>query len=107
MKLTELQDHDQRITRADLVHAMTQMGYESSTETADSILREVDFGRKGYIEFHEYLDVSLDIEQYSVVLILGFPQCKSECPLADCVFVDCSWSQGTFARICFHTSGAT
>lgn len=37
---------------------MTQMGYESSTETADSILREVDFGRKGYIEFQEYLDVS-------------------------------------------------
>lgn len=35
------------------------MGYESSTETADSILREVDFGRKGYIEFQEYLDVSL------------------------------------------------
>jgi glycerol-3-phosphate dehydrogenase len=36
------------------------MGYESSTETADSILREVDFGRKGFIEFQEYLDVSLD-----------------------------------------------
>lgn len=56
--LTGLQDHDQRITRADLIHAMTQMGYESSTETADSILREVDFGRKGYVEFQEYLDVS-------------------------------------------------
>lgn len=40
-----------------MIHAMTQMGYESSTETADSILREVDFGRKGYIEFQEYLDV--------------------------------------------------
>lgn len=52
------QDHDQRITRADLINAMKKMGYESSTETADSILREVDFGRKGYIEFQEYLDVS-------------------------------------------------
>lgn len=37
---------------------MTQMGYDSSIETADSILREVDFGRKGAIEFQEYLDVS-------------------------------------------------
>jgi Ca2+-binding EF-hand superfamily protein len=37
---------------------MKNMGYESSNETADSILREVDFGRKGYIEFGEYLDVS-------------------------------------------------
>jgi glycerol-3-phosphate dehydrogenase len=54
-----MQDHDQRITRADLINAMKQMGYESSTETADSILREVDFGRKGYIEFGEYLDVSV------------------------------------------------
>jgi glycerol-3-phosphate dehydrogenase len=37
---------------------MKQMGYESSTETADTILREVDFGKKGFIEFGEYLDVS-------------------------------------------------
>jgi len=55
---TDEQDHDQRITRADLINAMKNMGYESSNETADSILREVDFGRKGYIEFGEYLDVS-------------------------------------------------
>jgi glycerol-3-phosphate dehydrogenase len=41
-----------------LINAMKNMGYESSNETADSILREVDFGRKGYIEFGEYLDVS-------------------------------------------------
>ena len=37
---------------------MTQMGYDASTESADSILREVDFGRKGAIEFQDYLDVS-------------------------------------------------
>lgn len=37
---------------------MKKMGYASSNETADSILREVDFGRKGAIEFQEYLDVS-------------------------------------------------
>jgi Ca2+-binding EF-hand superfamily protein len=34
------------------------MGYDSSPETADSILREVDFNRDGAIEFHEFLDVS-------------------------------------------------
>jgi len=38
---------------------MTEMGYDASMETADSILREVDFGRKGAIEFADYLDVSL------------------------------------------------
>lgn len=37
---------------------MTNMGYDASTETADTILREVDFGRKGAIEFQDYLDVS-------------------------------------------------
>jgi glycerol-3-phosphate dehydrogenase len=46
---------------------MKNMGYESSTETADSILREVDFGRKGYIEFGEYLDVS-DFQLSSIVM---------------------------------------
>jgi glycerol-3-phosphate dehydrogenase len=56
-------DHDQKITRADLINAMKQMGYESSTETADSILREVDFGRKGYIEFQEYLDIAAGLKE--------------------------------------------
>jgi glycerol-3-phosphate dehydrogenase len=51
-------DHDARITRADLLHAMTNMGYDASGDKADSILREVDFGRKGAIEFQDYLDVS-------------------------------------------------
>lgn len=35
------------------------MGYDASIEKADSILREVDFGRKGAIEFSDYLDVRL------------------------------------------------
>jgi Ca2+-binding EF-hand superfamily protein len=55
--LTE-QDNDNRITRADLLKAMAQLGYDASAERADSILREVDFGRKGGIEFQDYLDVS-------------------------------------------------
>ncbi|WVQ85348.1 hypothetical protein IAT38_007513 [Cryptococcus sp. DSM 104549] len=56
-------DHDQRITRADLIHAMTQMGYDSSVESADSILREVDFGRKGEIEFSDYLDIAAGLKE--------------------------------------------
>lgn len=52
------QDHDQRITRADLLNAMQGMGYDASVERADGILREVDFGRKGEIDFQDYLDVS-------------------------------------------------
>jgi glycerol-3-phosphate dehydrogenase len=44
------------------------MGYDSSAETADSILREVDFGRKGAIEFQEFLDVRLS--QLSLVVEL-------------------------------------
>ena len=51
------QDNDQRITRTDRVRAMTGMGYSASVETADNILREADFGRKGAIEFKDYLDV--------------------------------------------------
>ena len=38
---------------------MTDMGYDASLEKADSILREVDFTRKGAIEFQDYLDASL------------------------------------------------
>jgi glycerol-3-phosphate dehydrogenase len=51
-------DHDQKITRADLLNAMSNMGYDASEDRADGILREVDFGRKGAIEFQDYLDVS-------------------------------------------------
>lgn len=56
-------DHDQRITRADLLHAMKNMGYNASEELADSILREVDFGRKGAIEFQEYLDIAAGLKE--------------------------------------------
>ncbi|EIW72687.1 hypothetical protein TREMEDRAFT_70788 [Tremella mesenterica DSM 1558] len=56
-------DNDQKITRADLSQAMTRMGYDASTETADNILREVDFGRKGAIEFQEYLDIAAGLKE--------------------------------------------
>jgi len=59
-------DHDQRITRADLLNAMKKMGYASSNETADSILREVDFGRKGAIEFQEYLDIAAGLKELHI-----------------------------------------
>lgn len=92
LSLTSVKDHDQRITRADLIHAMTQMGYESSTETADSILREVDFGRKGYIEFQEYLDVSLVWQCW-----------PSRSMLIDTL--DRCWLEGAFSRVRLHPPG--
>lgn len=59
-------DHDSKITRDDLIHAMTNMGYEASLETADSALREVDFGRKGAIEFQEYLDIAAGLKELKI-----------------------------------------
>jgi glycerol-3-phosphate dehydrogenase len=37
---------------------MQKMGYADEEEMAKNILREVDFGRKGHIELHDFLDVS-------------------------------------------------
>jgi hypothetical protein len=68
---------------------MKKMGYASSNETADSILREVDFGRKGAIEFQEYLDVSR----------LGAWQRYR----AD-VVVDRCWIEGAAHRVCLYAS---
>ncbi|KAL7423798.1 mitochondrial glycerol-3-phosphate dehydrogenase [Cryptotrichosporon argae] len=56
-------DHDQKITRADLVAAMQKMGYASSTERADTILAEVDFGRKGAVDFQDYLDIAAGLKE--------------------------------------------
>ncbi|WWC58421.1 uncharacterized protein I303_100961 [Kwoniella dejecticola CBS 10117] len=56
-------DHDQHITKDDLIHAMTNMGYDASTEMADSILREVDFGRKGFVDFQDYLDIAAGLKE--------------------------------------------
>lgn len=75
---------------------MTQMGYESSTETADSILREVDFGRKGYVEFQEYLDVSPTSPTWPVV------SCGRDL-LTDS---DRRWIEGAISRIGLHTLGS-
>ncbi|WVF70763.1 hypothetical protein IAT40_005557 [Kwoniella sp. CBS 6097] len=59
-------DHDQHITKADLIHAMTEMGYDASSELADSILREVDFGRKGFVDFQDYLDIAAGLKELSL-----------------------------------------
>lgn len=42
---------------------MTGMGYDASVELADSILREVDFGRKGEIDFQDYLDIAAGLKE--------------------------------------------
>jgi len=56
-------DQDQRITRSDLLHAMQNMGYDASIDRADGILREVDFGRKGEIDFQDYLDIAAGLKE--------------------------------------------
>ena len=50
---------DERITKADLNQAMDEMGYaHPNDEVAESIIGEVDFDRKGGVEFKDFLDVS-------------------------------------------------
>jgi glycerol-3-phosphate dehydrogenase len=51
-------DQDEVITRDDLVAAMKNMGYDADVAAADLILAEVDFSRKGQINFEDFLDVS-------------------------------------------------
>lgn len=49
---------------------MKNMGYDASEDRADGILREVDFGRKGEIDFQDYLDVSIYVYNYCLYLLL-------------------------------------
>lgn len=51
-------DHNGAIDEKDLLEAMKKMGYAEKPEIAHEIINEVDFGRKGNIEFHDFLDVS-------------------------------------------------
>ncbi|TXT13074.1 hypothetical protein VHUM_01475 [Vanrija humicola] len=56
-------DHDQKIDRKDILRAMANAGYGSSVETADGILAEVDFGRKGSIDFQDFLDIAAGLKE--------------------------------------------
>ncbi|GMK55798.1 hypothetical protein CspeluHIS016_0208540 [Cutaneotrichosporon spelunceum] len=56
-------DHDERITRADILRAMKDMGYPADSEVAASILQEVDFARKGAIDFQDFLDIAAGLKE--------------------------------------------
>ena len=56
-------DHDGHIAKDDLVHAMKDMGYAEDQEVANNILREVDFGRKGYVELHDFLEIAAGMKE--------------------------------------------
>lgn len=56
-------DHDQKIDRKDILRAMSNAGYGSSVQTADGILSEVDFGRKGSIDFQDFLDIAAGLKE--------------------------------------------
>lgn len=59
-------DNDNRITKADLVFAMKQMGYDASDATAARILSEVDFGRKGSLDFQDFLDIAAGLKELQI-----------------------------------------
>ena len=39
------------------------MGYAEKEEIAHNIMQEVDFGRKGNIEFHDFLDIAAGMKE--------------------------------------------
>ncbi|KAJ9107271.1 hypothetical protein QFC21_000718 [Naganishia friedmannii] len=56
-------DHDGQITKVDLMHAMRDMGYADDEEVATSILREVDMGRKGHVQLHDFLEIAAGMKE--------------------------------------------
>lgn len=56
-------DHDGSIDEKDLLHAMQKMGYAETQDVAKNILREVDFNRKGAVEFHDFLDIAAGMKE--------------------------------------------
>jgi glycerol-3-phosphate dehydrogenase len=58
-----LQDHDDMITTADLKHALSRLGYSSVDEdTIGHILQEVDFDRKGSINFEDFIEIAAGLK---------------------------------------------
>lgn len=56
-------DHDGKVDEDDLMHVMEKMGYADKKEVAHNILQEVDFNRKGNIEFHDFLDIAAGMKE--------------------------------------------
>lgn len=59
-------DHDQKITQEDILVAMKNMGYAANPEVARGILQEVDFGRKGAIDFADFLDIAAGLKELKI-----------------------------------------
>lgn len=56
-------DNDQKITQEDILVAMKNMGYDANPEVAHGILQEVDFTRKGAIDFSDFLDIAAGLKE--------------------------------------------
>ncbi|BEI85137.1 hypothetical protein CcaverHIS002_0505380 [Cutaneotrichosporon cavernicola] len=56
-------DHDDRITREDILRAMKNAGYDANPDIAASILKEVDFTRKGAVDFQDFLDIAAGLKE--------------------------------------------
>ena len=51
------------ITTADLKHALSRLGYSSVDEdTIGHILQEVDFDRKGSINFEDFIEIAAGLK---------------------------------------------
>ena len=58
-----LQDQDDMITTADLKHALSRLGYSAVDEdTIGQILQEVDFDRKGSINFEDFIEIAAGLK---------------------------------------------
>lgn len=56
-------DHNGAIDEKDLLNAMQKMGYAENENIAHNIMQEVDFGRKGNIEFHDFLEIAAGMKE--------------------------------------------
>lgn len=56
-------DHDNVITSDDIVRAMKNAGYDANPDLAASILKEVDFTRKGAVDFQDFLDIAAGLKE--------------------------------------------
>lgn len=57
-------DHDGSISKDDVLHTMEKLGYsEANDETAQDIIREVDFERKGAVEFPDFLEIAAGMKE--------------------------------------------
>lgn len=60
-------DRDGSITQSDITHAMEKMGYKNADKAISAgILAEVDFHRKGMVQFPEFLEIAAGMKELNL-----------------------------------------